>query len=637
MQALKLAAAECTVVSCFIRRSALLALLCTHALLTACGGGDSAAPAQAGNVPTAAASTPSIAITGFTPASTVPGGIVTVTGSALSAVTSVKVGGIDATFRLLSDTTLELTVPLTATTSRIELSSAGRVVLSASDLTVQLVPIVTGVAPTTVVAPGRVTLTGVNLDLVREARLGTLTLNIAARSATSLVLDVPGTAASGTLTLVDTLGATRTVAQPVTVVGQIAISSFAPATIVTGQTLTVDGTNLDRATAVVFANGATADIATRTGKTRITVVVPDTAASGVFRVRGNAGDEALAASALQVIPAIKVDAGAVYRVAAAGASVTIAGTGLMEVTGVRVAGIASTITSKTATQLVFTVPAGPACGTIMLDSASQPAVAAGSVVVGSGCVAAVAGVEFAQVLSQGPADGRLRLVPGKETWVRAYVVSSQPNVPAPLVRLTGYSGAVILGTMDMTGPATLPVVPGNTVPDSVRYDEAQSFNVELPAAWVRAGLSVRVEADPLKQYGAPVVLDATPPLGSATRIEILLVPLVSGAFVPTPPTTTAVLDEITRRFPIPRANITVTLRQAYTLTSVTNGLDTDTEWQNALVELNQLRAMENAPANRLYFGIVRRSGGGIAGIGYVPGRSAIGWDSSHAVAAHDVA
>ena len=376
MQALRLDAAECTALSCFIRRSALLALLCTHALLTACGGGDGAAPAQAGNVPTTAASTPSIAITGFTPASTVPGGIVTVTGSALSAVTSVKVGGIDATFRLLSDTTLELTVPLTATTSRIELSAAGRVVLSASDLTVQLVPIVTGVAPTTVVAPGRVTLTGVNLDLVREARLGTLTLNIATRSATSLVLDVPGTAASGTLTLVDTLGATRTVAQPVTVVGQIAISSFAPATIVTGQTLTVDGTNLDRATAVVFANGATADIATRTGTTRITAVVPDTAASGVFRVRGNAGDEALAASALQVIPAIKVDAGAVYRVAAAGANVTIAGTGLTEVTGVRVAG-RSRRRSLRRPRRSWCSLCRPdlACGAITLESASQPAVA----------------------------------------------------------------------------------------------------------------------------------------------------------------------------------------------------------------------------------------------------------------------
>ena len=631
MQALILSAADRAAAACVVRRATFLALLCGSALLVACGGGDSAAPTaapQVSNAPATSASTPAVAITGFTPTSVVPGGIVTVTGTALNAVTSVKVGSLDATFRVLSDTSLELTVPITATTNRVELGAAGRVVLSTADLTVLLVPVVTSVAPTTVVAPGRVTLSGANLDLVREARLANLVLNIATRSATSLVLDVPGSAASGTLSLVDSAGATRTVAQPITVVGPLAINSFAPATILTGQTLTIDGTNLDRATAVVFANGVTASIAARTGTTRVTAVVPDTAASGAVRVRSAAGDEATAASALQVITAIRVDASTVYRVAAAGNSVTVTGTGLLEVTGVRVASLAATITSKSATQLVFTVPAGPACATIMLESASQPPVAGGSVVVGSGCVATVAGVEFAQVLSQGPSDARLRLVPGKETWVRAFVVSSQSNVPAPLVRLTGYSGAAILGTIDMTGPAMLPVLSGNTVPDSMRYDEAQSFNVELPAAWVRAGLSVRVEADPLKTYGAPVVVDAAPALGSATRVEVLLVPLVSGGFVPTPPTTAAVLDEITRRFPIPRANITVTMRQSYTLTSVVDGLDTATEWQNALVELNQLRAMENAPANRLYFGVVRRSGGGIAGIGYVPGRSAIGWDSS---------
>ena len=613
----------------YVRRAAILAVLCGSALLGACGGGDSAAPtptAQASNAP--APSTPPFTISGFAPTSAVPGSIVNVTGTLLSAVTSVKVNGVEATFRVLSDTSLELTVPAAARTSRVELSAAGRVVLSAADLTVLLVPTVTSVAPTTVVAPGQLTLTGANLDLVREARLGNLALSIATRSATSLVLDVPGTAASGTLTLVDTAGAARVVPQPITVVGPLAITSYTPATIVTGQTLTVVGTNLDRATAIVFANGATASIASRTGTTRVTAVVPDAAASGVFRVRASAGDESPAASALQVIPAIRVDAATVYRVAAAGNSVTVTGTGLMEVSGVRVANLTATITAKTATQIVFTVPAGPACATITLDSASQPSVAGGSVVVGSGCVASVAGVEFAQVLSQGPTDARLRLVPGKETWVRAFVVSSQSNVPAPLVRLTGYSGAAILGTLDMAGPSVLPVVPGSTVPDSLRYDEGQSFNVELPAAWVRAGLSVRVEADPLRTYGAPVVVDATPPLGSATRVEILLVPLVSGGFVPTPPTTAAVLDEITRRFPIPRANITVTMRQAYTLTSVVDGLDTSTEWQSALVELNQLRAMENAPANRFYFGVVRRSGGGIAGIGYVPGRSAIGWDSA---------
>ncbi len=265
--------------------------------------------------------------------------------------------------------------------------------------------------------------------------------------------------------------------------------------------------------------------------------------------------------------------------------------------------------------------------------------AGGSLVVGSGCVANVAGVEFAQALAQGVTDPRQRLVTGKETWVRAYVVSTQANVPAPLVRLTGYNGASILGTIDMAGPATLPVVSGAIVPDAIRYSEAMSFNVELPAAWVRSGLSVRVEVDPLRQLGAPVVVDATPVVGLATRMELVLVPLVSGAYVPTMPTAAAVLDEVTRRFPLPRANITVTTRAAYTLTSVTDGLDIDTEWSSALNELRQLRLMEIGAGNttRFYFGVVRRSGGGVAGIGYVPGYRGDRMGFGRAVAAHDVA
>jgi hypothetical protein len=256
-------------------------------------------------------------------------------------------------------------------------------------------------------------------------------------------------------------------------------------------------------------------------------------------------------------------------------------------------------------------------------------VAAGSVVVGTGCVANVSGVEFAQVLSQGPTDARLRLVTGKETWVRAYVVASQSGVPAPLVRLTGYNGAAILGTLTMAGPTILPVVSGAMVPDGVRYSEAQSFNVELPATWVRSGLSVRVEVDPLRQLGAPVVVDATPTVGPGTRMELVLVPVVSGGYAPTMPSAAAVHDEISRRFPIAAANITVTVRAPYALGSVTDGLDTSSEWGSALGEVNTLRSMEAGSNNRrFYYGVVRRSGGGVAGIGYVPGRTALGWDNA---------
>jgi len=618
-------------VRCGLRRGTFSGACVLSVLLVACGGGGGDGPPPTTAQSVAASASPaaaSAAISGFSPASGAPGSTITVNGSGLNSVTSARLGGINAVFRAMSDAALEITVPVGASTGRIELDATGRVVLSTTDFTVVAVPAVTTIAPTTVLPPARITLSGSALDGVREVRLNALVLTISNRTPTSLAVDVPSGAASGNLTLVDTAGVARPLSQPITVSGPLSISSYSPAAIVTGQLLTVTGANLDRAQSIVFANGSTAAIAGRSGTSRITATVPDGAGSGVFRVRGNLDDEVLSAGALQVIPAIRVDANAVYRVAAAGQSVTVAGAGLTEVSTVRVGAANATITAKSATQLLFVVPSGLACGAIALESASQAAVAGGSVVVGSGCVATAGGVEFAQVLSQGPSDARLLLVPGKETWVRMYVVASQTGVPAPLVRLTGYNGAAILGTVTMAGPTTLPVVSGAVVPDAVRYSEAQSFNVELPATWVRSGLSVRIEVDPMRQLGAPIVVDATPAVGLGSRMEIVLVPVVSGGFVPTMPTAAAVRDEISRRFPIPAANITVTVRQPYTLTSVTDGLDTSTEWQNALSELNQLRAMEAGSNTRFYFGVVRRSAGGIAGIGYVPGRTALGWDSS---------
>ncbi len=127
-------------------------------------------------------------------------------------------------------------MPVGASTGRIELDATGRVVLSATDFTVVAVPTITTVAPTTVLPPARITLSGSALDGVREVRLNALTLTIASRTPTSLAVDVPSGAASGTLTVVDTAGVARPLSQPITVTGPLSISSYSPASIVTGQT-----------------------------------------------------------------------------------------------------------------------------------------------------------------------------------------------------------------------------------------------------------------------------------------------------------------------------------------------------------------------------------------------------------------
>lgn len=600
------------------------------AVLTGCGGGssnDAGSPAPAA---------PALAIASFTPEQAGPGATVTVTGTGFNAVQSARVGATSAGFTIDSAAQLRLIVPDGASTGPIELAGGGRVAQSASALVVVAVPRITGVTPTRVVPPARINVTGTDLDKVAQVRLNATVLTIAAQSPTALALDVPTGASSGFLTLVGTDGIARQSAQQITVAGSIAVASFTPTTVARGLTLNVSGSNLDRAIAVEFAGGAQAPIVTRTGSTSIAVAVPAAANSGVFTVIGSAGERIDSPASLTVVPRIQVDATAIYTVAA-GAPVTISGSGLAEVSAVTVGASAATIGARSDTQLSFAVPAGVNCGPITLLSQSQPSVPAGSVIVGAGCTVRSAGIEFAQVYAQSAGATYQRLVPGKETWVRAYVVAETAATAAPPVRLTGFNGTTMLGTIPMSGPATLPqLAAGAAVPDALRYDEASTFNASLPAAWVGAGLRVRVEIDPDGRYGNPIVVDATPNVGTATRIDLVLVPLVSGGNVPQMPSVAEVVDEIVRRLPIARENVSVAIRSPYTLTSVTDGVDTSGDWSSALSELETLR--RNEARTKHYYGFVRPMvSAGTAGIGYVnrvgsasPNLSAVGWDASRA-------
>ena len=606
-----------------------LVVACTVVLaaaLTGCGSGASNS--------VAAAPSDALAIAGFTPSSAGVGDEVTVTGTGFTAVTSARVGGVSATFAIDSATQLRVTVPAGAANGRIELASAARAVLSTGDLTIVAVPQVTNVTPTSITPPGRITVTGTNLDLVTQARLGNTALTIAAQSATSLALDVPANASTAFLTLVARDGVARQSATQVSVTGSILITSFNPTTIVRGATLTLNGSNLDRATAVEYAGGATSTIASHTGSTVLTTVVPPTAASGPVTVVGNIGDRVTTSDSLIVVAPIQVDGSATYRVAA-GAPVTIAGTGLASVTAVTIGSSAATIAAQSDTQIVFAVPAGVNCGSITLLATVQPSVAAGSLVVGAGCTLRSAGLEFAQVLAQTAGDPFQRIVPGKELLVRAYLVAETAGNAAPTVRVTGLAGGATLGSIVMTGPGTVPVLAaGAALPDSLRYNETQSYNATLPAAWVTSGLSVRVDIDAEQRFGTPIAVSATPVVGTQTNIDLVLVPLVSGSNAPQMPDVALVADELVRRMPVQRGRITVSVRAPYTLTSSADGVDTDADWSSALSELEQLRRSE-APA-RHYYGMVRPMvSAGTAGIGYVnrvgsssPSLAALGWDSS---------
>lgn len=603
--------------------------LSSLAALVACGSGQSTDEGDSDLARTGTATVARPVVNNFSPSSAAVGDTVTVNGSSFSAVTSVKVGAASASFVIDNGRRLRLVVPPGATTARIEVATASATALSKTNLTVKSTLAVTSVTPTTVLAPARLTVSGSSLDRIQQARLGATALAIAAQSPTSLSLDVPVGAPSAYLTLIDSGGTATQTAFMITVRNPMTIGGFSPASVARGASLSITGTNLDRATSVRFTGEAGAAIASRSGSTSITVTVPNTASSGPLTVVGNMNDSVVSAASVTVLVPIQVDPAAVYPLATVPASLTIPGSGLAAVTGVTVGTTAATITAKTDAALTFTVPAGVQCGPITLTSATQSPVAAGSVVVGAGCAARSAGIEFAQVLSQTTGDSFQRLVPGKTTLVRAYIVSDAAATAAPTVRLTAYNGASTLGTLTMSGPALLPqLAAGSPLPDSLRYDETKTFNVSLPTAWVAAGLRVRVD------FGAGSGVEATPLVGTSTRINLVLVPLVSGPHSPTMPNTAQVVDELARRLTLPRESISVSVRAPFTVSSTADGIDTSTEWSNVLSELETLRRRE-APSKHYYGFIKPVVSSGIAGIGYVnsvgatsPYLSALGWDAS---------
>lgn len=497
-------------------------------------------------------------------------------------------------------------------------------------------PVVTAVQPAELAPPGQLTIQGADLDLAERAWLNDAQLRIVSRSATSWVVEVPAQASSGLLTIETTDGRHLPTAASVNLVGPVSVTSFSPASLLQGDQLRISGGNLARVSAVRFGNGTLSGTPTLLDPSTIVVRVPDDAASGPIGLLTRTGELTQSPASLTVVPRIRVRAAESTLRVKAGAVVRIEGSALNQVRAVNVGPFAATIGSRSEAAISFTVPAGAYCGDIALISATQPPVNAGALVVDAGCMLRTASVEFAQVLSHSATDASLRLVPGKETWLRAIVTSSVAGTSAPRVRAIATIGNQVAGSLDLRGPAVLPTLqPGAPLPVGLRYEDGQAFTVRLPDAWIVPGLSVRVEADADARFGAPAVAVHTPEVGIPTHYELVLVPLVAGSHQPTAPAIEAVIDELSRRMPYSRDAIRVTLRAPHRLSSVADGVKSADDWARALSELEQLRRAE-AP-DRVYYGLVRPAAtAGIAGISYVntsadaasTALSALGWDAS---------
>ncbi|WP_168194038.1 IPT/TIG domain-containing protein [Pontibacter sp. SGAir0037] len=310
-----------------------------------------------------------------------PGANITITGTKLNWITGVifSTEPIDTVDEFVSQTPSELvlTVPVNAKTGKLLILTGGTepLELETEEEFVVALPTVTALAPGLVRHEENLTLTGTDLDLLGAIVFpgGTRVSDFVSQTANQVVVKVPNNANAGSLTLVakNSLVATETEVELKLVLP--AITSMTPNPVKHGANLTISGTNLDHVKSVVFnGEGAVASTFVSQSSSSIVVTVPNKATAGNLKFITKRGDYSVttAAELRIVLPAIT---NATPSPVDPGANLTITGTNLDLVKSVVFNGDASVsnFVSKTASQIVVTIPNNARSGALKLVTTSN--------------------------------------------------------------------------------------------------------------------------------------------------------------------------------------------------------------------------------------------------------------------------
>lgn len=224
-------------------------------------------------------STPTL--TNFTPAAGPIGTNVTINGTNLNLIDSVRFNGVLATFNFVSASQITSIVPTGATTGPIEIFDNGVRYASASNFTVTLgTPAIISFDPVSGPTGTVVTIVGNNfLNASQVAFNGQISTNFQVISNDTIRATVPATATTGRIRIVTPGGQVQSFQNfTVTNTTAITIFGFNPNSGPVGTTVTITGQNLNGVTQLLF-NGTPAVITSQTA-TQIVTTVPVGATTG---------------------------------------------------------------------------------------------------------------------------------------------------------------------------------------------------------------------------------------------------------------------------------------------------------------------------------------------------------------------
>lgn len=240
--------------------------------------------------------------------------------------------------------------------------------------------------------------------------------------------------------------------------------------------------------------------------------------------------------------------------------------------------------------------------------------------------------------------GSVPLVAGRAGLLRVFVKASATNTAAPGVRVRFYSGSTLTSTITIAAPAT-------STPQSIAEGTlASSWNYTIPGSLMQPGLRILADVDPTNAVVESSDSDNNYPAnGTPATIDVRTVPTFNIRLVPVLQSVNALQGGVTAgnvnsylaltRALYPINTVDADVRAPFTTNApALQSSDGNGAWGQILSEVNALRTADGSA--RYYYGVLKVGyNSGIAGLGYVPGRAAIGWDylpSASGVMAHEL-
>ncbi|MDO7873376.1 M4 family metallopeptidase [Hymenobacter sp. ASUV-10] len=228
-------------------------------------------------------------LSGFAPASGAVGAVVTLAGTSLANVLSVKFGAQYATFTNNTATSLTATVPVGAVTAPITVRTAVATATSLTDFVVNPSLTISSFAPAGGAVGARVTVRGAGFTGATAFTFNGVAAAFTVASDTEIWATVPAGASTGRLRVTAPLGPGTSGSDFVVFVpGAPLISSFVPAYGTVGRVVTLTGSNFTGSTEVRF-NGVPAVSFSVASGSSLTATVPAGASTGPISVRNAAG------------------------------------------------------------------------------------------------------------------------------------------------------------------------------------------------------------------------------------------------------------------------------------------------------------------------------------------------------------